>query len=696
MVRSRFALVLLAALAFPAGAHAALPQQSGAVDLLTQVDGSLVGATAGDGTGEAIAPAGDVNGDGVGDMIVGSATRNAAVVFGSSVFGALDTASLGARGFRIVNGGAIHSVAGVGDQNGDGLADVAVADSANHIDVIFGKADGATVNPTALGTGGFTITGTGTGPTVGSAGDMNGDGVPEIVIGDPTATFGARTSSGLAYVLFGGGHPGGSSIAVSAIGAPLPGFRIDGAAHDDGAGSPVASAGDFNGDGRGDVLIAAQGAVFNARSDSGAVYVVYGKSSLAEVDLAATGFTEIGGQATGNELGRSISPAGDINGDGLSDVVVGSSNANGSSGSAYVVFGSASAAAVDAAALGTRGYRIDGIAAGNQAARSLGGGGDVNGDGRPDVVVGALFADPFGRSHAGAMYVVYGKTSTTTVALASLGTAGFAVAGAVADDYLGRGVAMADVTGDGRADAIGGAENTSPPGRTHAGTTYVVQGFGPPSFALGAQITGTAGTPIAAFGPTAVQRTGTATWSISPALPAGLSLDAATGTISGTPTAAASATETLTMTDLAGSASAAFTVTVAAAPAAATPIAAPIATPVFKNPTSKPPKDCSKTRRGTKRANRLNGTAGSDRILGGAGNDTIDGKAGNDCLFGEAGNDRITGGKGKDTISGGAGNDRIDSRDGVKETIDCGKGRDRVRADKSDKLVGCEKRVAKL
>ena len=85
------------------------------------------------------------------------------------------------------------------------------------------------------------------------------------------------------------------------------------------------------------------------------------------------------------------------------------------------------------------------------------------------------------------------------------------------------------------------------------------------------------------------------------------------------------------------------------------------------------------------------GGAGNDTITGGAGNDTLDGGDGNDKLSGGPGNDVLKGGKGRDSYDGGAGNDVINSADGVAELVNCGKGKDTVKADKKDKLKGCEK-----
>jgi putative Ig domain-containing protein/FG-GAP repeat protein len=219
---------------------------------------------------------------------------------------------------------------------------------------------------------------------------------------------------------------------------------------------------------------------------------------------------------------------------------------------------------VDVAALGAGGYRIDGAAAGDIAGKSVAGVGDVNGDGVPDVAVGAPNADPNGRSESGAAYVVFGTASAGTTDLASLGAAGIRIDGAAAADNAGYRVAGADFNADGRPDVIVGALNASPLGRAFAGSAFVVLGFGTPALAYGAGVTGVVGKPIARVVPTTVARTGPALFSASPALPAGLVLDPATGAISGTPTQAQAATvRTVTMTDLSGAATATVPVTIA-------------------------------------------------------------------------------------------------------------------------------------
>jgi len=121
------------------------------------------------------------------------------------------------------------------------------------------------------------------------------------------------------------------------------------------------------------------------------------------------------------------------------------------------------------------------------------------------------------------------------------------------------------------------------------------------------------------------------------------------------------------------------------------------------------PGACANRRRGTRRAETLTGTIAGDNLFGLGGNDVLNGLAGDDCLTGGAGNDRLNGGRGKDTLRGGAGNDRLNGGAGKNrysggsgndrinaanrrtERIDCGRGRrDRVRADRKDRVKGCE------
>jgi Ca2+-binding RTX toxin-like protein len=94
---------------------------------------------------------------------------------------------------------------------------------------------------------------------------------------------------------------------------------------------------------------------------------------------------------------------------------------------------------------------------------------------------------------------------------------------------------------------------------------------------------------------------------------------------------------------------------------------------------------------GTKKSETIKGTSGNDRILAKGGNDKVDGGDGDDTISGDAGNDRLIGGPGSDILLGGGGNDRIYARDGERDTIACGRGRDIAYVDAVDVVTGeCE------
>jgi len=140
---------------------------------------------------------------------------------------------------------------------------------------------------------------------------------------------------------------------------------------------------------------------------------------LGQVELASQANVEIHGAGASDGAGDSVAGAGDVDGDGLGDVVIGApgtrNNGRTNSGSAYVVFGRETPLNTDLAALGDRGVRIDGAAANDRAGYAVAGVGDMNGDGRADVLVGAHAADNNGRSNSGSAYVVFGQPTRMSV-----------------------------------------------------------------------------------------------------------------------------------------------------------------------------------------------------------------------------------------------------------------------------------------
>ena len=435
-----------------------------------------------------------------GDDPNGSYSGASFVVFGKANGTAveLSTVQAGTGGF-VINGVAAgdrsgRSVSDAGDVNGDGLDDLIIG---AHLDdpngsnsgasfVVFGKANGTAVELSAVeaGTGGFVINGVSSGDlsgyAVSGAGDVNGDGLDDLIVGaegdDPNGS-----DSGASFVVF--GKADGTAVELSAVEAGTGGFVINGVSSNDFSGRSVSSAGDVNGDGLDDLIVGADGDDPNG-SASGASFVVFGKADGTAVELsnveAGTGGFVINGVSSNDYSGFSVSGAGDVNGDGLDDLIIGAvrDDPNGSSsGASFVVFGKADGTAVELSNVeaGTGGFVINGVSGGARSGNAVSGAGDVNGDGLDDLIVGAYYDSPNG-SNSGASFVVFGKADGTAVELSNVeaGTGGFVINGVAASDVSGKAVSGAgDVNGDGRDDLIVGAFGDDPNG-SNSGTAFVV------------------------------------------------------------------------------------------------------------------------------------------------------------------------------------------------------------------------------
>ncbi|MBL8582792.1 MAG: FG-GAP repeat protein, partial [Rhizobiaceae bacterium] len=405
----------------------------------------IIGENAGDYAGHRVSSAGDVNGDGLGDLIVGAYANGAGgddagaayLVFGAATSPAsidLDDIAAGIGGFRIIGeypyDYAGYSVSSVGDINGDGFDDLVVGAYANDAGsydagaayVVFGAATSpASVNldDIAAGNGGFKIIGENAGDyagwSVSSAGDVNGDGFGDLIVGAQLSPTGGL-NAGAAYLVF-GAATSPASIDLDDIAAGIGGFRIIGEYPYDYAGYSVSSAGDVNGDGFDDLIVGAYGND-GGGTGAGAAYVVFGAAtSPASVNLddiaAGNGGFKIIGETINNFAGWSVSSAGDVNGDGFDDLIVGAygNDAGGSyAGAAYLIFGTqTSPVSIDLndIAAGNGGFKITGENAEDYAGQSVSSAGDVNGDGFDDLIVGA-FANDAGGNDAGAAYTIYG------------------------------------------------------------------------------------------------------------------------------------------------------------------------------------------------------------------------------------------------------------------------------------------------
>ncbi len=378
---------------------------------------TINGAAPGDLLGDSVGCAGDVNGDGFDDIIVGSPRNdtNGTNAGQIQVVSGFDNTILFTINGPAANDNFGKAVAGAGDVNGDGFDDFVVgapfhdtggANSGRLF--VYSGFDGSQL---------YFFSGDNfndqMGASVSGAGDVNGDGFDDIIAGAPGDDNNGTSS-------------GSSRVFSGADGSIL--YTFDGDTAHDTMGFSVGQAGDTNGDGFDDIIVGIW-----SDDDNGT------NSGSARVFSGADGsiLLMINGDNIGDELGRSVAGAGDVNRDGFDDVIVGApndDNLGNNSGSARVVSG------VDGAVL----YVFNGTSSVDLFGTSVGGAGDFNGDGYADIVVGMPLEDN-GAPNTGTVQVFSGADGSILAQ----------VDGSNSGDFLGAATASAgDFNGDGFGDIV--------------------------------------------------------------------------------------------------------------------------------------------------------------------------------------------------------------------------------------------------
>jgi hypothetical protein len=418
---------------------------------------------------------GDVDGDGIDDLLVGASGPWGGGRSGTAylLYGPIGADLPLSSAVAVFSGEAAGDEAGVitaylGDADGDGFGDVAISAYRNDSGgadagatyVFYGPAHGevslSSADAKFIGEAASDLSGVG----MAAAGDLDGDGRADLLIGAFKNDAGG-TDAGAVYVAYG---PYWGEIDLVDADA-----KIIGEEEGDQAGLCVVPAGDVDADGYTDILV---GARFHSHTatNAGAAYLVAGPV-VDELDLIQA-TAKLVGEHEGDSAGFALSSAGDVNGDGHDDILIGAyleDSGGDGAGAAYLVHGPV----VGLVDLGTADAKIEGEAAGDQAGRVMTPVGDIDQDGLGDLLVSARSSD-ITATNAGSVHLFYGPLSGTN----SMADADAVFLGETEEDYLGSSLGTTgDLNDDGYTDLILGALYEDG-GGSNAGATYLVLGLG--------------------------------------------------------------------------------------------------------------------------------------------------------------------------------------------------------------------------